>query len=548
MRTQILASLLAFGLAGCNAIFGITEGTLDDGSGGTASGGGGASQGGGGSSTQGGGGAGSGGTPATGGGGDGGGGAPPILCDPTQLSGGQAVDPSCGVFVDLEASASGSGTQASPFNDLEDALSSGNNPSEADVYICGSGSQTGLFVVPGGMSVYGGFACGAWTVDSGERPLLSGDLGEPGLVVQGSGSTTLSGFSVEGQPPPGGGAVAASAIGVFIKGGASPLDVLLRDMQIAAYDGETAPDADPFLTAASSGGNGQSASSTCMATGPVGGASGMCGAGFDTSGGRGSNCSTTMNANGLAGSGNPSGFGAGGIGGDCANASLQPQPGHNGQGGTAAVPSTLRGALTLAGFVPPITPMLSTNGEHGGGGGGGGSRPGNTGGGGGGGGCGGRGGETGRGGGASIAVAFAQPVGGGNLQIVASTLRAGRGGAGGAGAAGQAGGTGGSRGQGLASGLGCDGAVGGNGGAGGDGAGGPGGHGILVAYQSDVTIDVDAITFTDSMAGIGGAGGAGPVAALGGRPGMVCATAKFWNNPPNGVPEMQCFSANGNEI
>lgn len=262
MRTSTLASVMGLGLLGCNAIFGITEGTLDDGSGGNGNGGdanggngtGGAPQGGGGASTDGGGGA-----TTDGGGGSGGGGV--VGCDPEALGPGESLPSTCGVFVNFSAPP-GDGTQASPFSSLTDAFGAG-NPDQKDVYICGNPTVVGSFTLTAGIDVFGGLHCDAWERDATASPEIVGDNtsgGSATLTIQGAGSTRLQRIhliAIDQLPN----VIAPSSIGLFVK----EADVQLNLVRISTGrggDGQAGADGNP----GADGNNGTPPSSNCPST------------------------------------------------------------------------------------------------------------------------------------------------------------------------------------------------------------------------------------------------------------------------------------------
>ena len=541
MRTSTLASVMGLGLLGCNAIFGITEGTLDDGSGGNGNGGdanggngtGGAPQGGGGTSADGGGGA-----TTDGGGGSGGGGV--VGCDPESLAVGESLPSTCGVFVDFGAPP-GNGTQASPFSSLTDAFGAG-NPEQKDVYICGNPTVVGSFTFTAGIDVYGGLHCDAWERDATASPEIIGDGSgvNAALTIQGAGSTRLQRIHIVGVPPATAGAVAQSSVGLFIK----EADVQLNLVRVAAgraEDGQAGADG----VDGTIGNNGTAPSSTCPSMAAPGGV-GTCGL-TGVRGGAGALCNAVANTTGDNGQNNVSPFGAGGSysGSTCVAANV----GATGSPGNQSVPNNGRGLLTNLGFIPAVSTMMATDGAPGGGGGGGGARSGNAGGGGGAGGCGGRAAENGRSGGSSFAIVVTrgncapQQDCGGSVTITNSELLAGDGGRGGAGGTGGAGGPGGTGANGLAAGFGCAGANGGSGGPGGHGGGGAGGHSIVIGHDHQSTVIVDGPTIADSAAAIAGPGGGGFVPALAGADGRVCARG-LWD----ASDLLHCFNALGQEI
>jgi hypothetical protein len=357
MRTSTLASVMGLGLLGCNAIFGITEGTLDDGSGGNGNGGdanggngtGGAPQGGGGASTDGGGGA-----TTDGGGGSGGGGV--VGCDPEALGPGESLPSTCGVFVNFSAPP-GDGTQASPFSSLTDAFGAG-NPDQKDVYICGNPTVVGSFTLTAGIDVFGGLHCDAWERDATASPEIVGDNtsgGSATLTIQGAGSTRLQRIhliAIDQLPN----VIAPSSIGLFVK----EADVQLNLVRISTGrggDGQAGADGNP----GADGNNGTPPSSNCPSTAAPGGL-GSCGA-TSVRGGAGSLCNAAVNTTGEDGQNNVSPFGSGGSysGSTCVAANV----GATGSPGTQSVPNSGRGLLTNLGFIPAISTMMAQEGAPG---------------------------------------------------------------------------------------------------------------------------------------------------------------------------------------
>ncbi|NUP08467.1 MAG: hypothetical protein HOW73_20650 [Polyangiaceae bacterium] len=515
MNRLALNAMVGSVVVGCNAIFGITEGTLDDAGGGGATSNGGA----GGSDAQGAGAAGGGGASEDGGAGGEGGTPVESVCDPGGLATGQAIADECGVFVDVDAPDNGDGTKTSPFNAIgrtEPAVLEGKA-----IYVCGSPTFNGVFHWNAGIRLYGGLECGAWTFESSNLPTLAGTNNEFALSIEGQGESSVSWFRIlgpqaDGQVTPG---FAHSSIGVVVSKGSVSLD----HVRIETMPAQKGPDGAPHIDVATPGPGGQSATQNCMAA--LAGGQLVCGS-ANVSGGGGAPCNSTANQPGQMGFGSSPG-GGGSYGSSCIAAG-------EGSAGSAGGPGPQGiadgGMLSTHGYEPALAGGNGDQGAPGSGGGGGGARFGNTGGGGGAGGCGGLGGRGGFGGGASIAVVV---VFQGNVSLTASALFPGRGGDGGRGSDGQAGGMGGPRGSGLSPGFGCDGAMGGPGGRGGPGGGGGGGPTAFIARDPSSIVTVDAATLADSNPNSSGHGGDGGSMGLGnvGQTGLSCDELVLSGNP-----------------
>ncbi|NUP09532.1 MAG: hypothetical protein HOW73_26100 [Polyangiaceae bacterium] len=515
MRTLIFASVFGLGAVGCNAIFGITEGTLDDDAGGggnTVTDGGGGSTG-----TQGGeggapstGGSPQGGAPTTGGaggeGGEGGGGPPPI-CNPDDLADNDVLDDSCGLFVNtMTGTEDGAGTKANPMLDLMaavEAVETGKN-----VYICGSPAIVGIFHTGKSAGIYGGLTCDSWQRAPANMPVLSGSATPnpvdipPTMSVTSNGGVTLQNLTILGPSLANGtaGVEAQSSIAVYIVHG----NTTLRRVTAQASAGQKGEDGMAFPFGSAPGPPGQSASAgACLSSGTQGGQNTCSFA--NVSGGNGGICLGTNGSQGQQGFGPSPGSGGtynsatqtctnGGPGG-------AGQMGQPGEGGKSA-DGRIQGSGGLPYFPGPLAGG-GMDGSAGSGGGGGGSRPGTTGGGGGAGGCGGTGGRGAKSGGASFAVLVAENA---VVSIIESTLSSSRGGEGGHGGPGQDGGGFGQGGTGSGSGSSqCNGGNGGPGGPGGGGGGGSGGPTACVAQDGTANITLGADSTCSR--GSGGQGG-----------------------------------------
>jgi hypothetical protein len=402
-----------------------------------------------------------------------------------------------GVFVDATAgNDSNAGTRESPVKSIGTAL--GKLSGKPRVYIC-DGTYAEHVKLTSAVSLFGGFACGAWTYSGTKAKIAPQDVGYALEVSKVSGATAIADLAFAAQP---GTEAAPSSIAAFVSG--SPA-VTFRRVTLTADKGASAA-AQP-----------KAANGTLMSSTPT--ASTLNGnAGDATNGGAAQSC--TCANGGTSKGGNGGNVGIDGVPGETAQSSPNPatatgeagtvvdcaagsgphvngRPGSDAPNASAAVAITKLGTLSEAGWQPEAG-ADGANGPAGQGGGGGG---GSAGGGGGGacGGCGGDAGKGGAGGGASVALlALDSPV-----TLAACTLTtadAGAGGAGGAGGDGAGGGIKGARG-----GAACDGGNGGKGGNGGAGAGGAGGISAGVLYKgAKPTIDA---TITIGAKGAKGAGG-----------------------------------------
>ncbi len=458
----------------------------------------------------------------TGGQGGEGGSVIPAECNPTE---GQPVGADCGVFV--KSGSNGDGTQASPFGSITGAVQG--IGSATRIYVCGGDTFTGSVELPGGVSLYGGFDCTAWSYgDAAPKPTINGDVEEPALKIMESGTSVVQSMKIES---PDAGTAGSSSIAVMVSGATVRFD----RCSIRAGDGASGKPGEhqniavtPAAANAGPGGTG------CVDSMPVGGgASGeLTCAGSDRSGGVGGS-GGSGNSGGMGSSGTPAG--ANNMGGKgktttvplaCANGGFG-DPGTHGTPGSGAL-ATDQGTVDEAGYVGASGQDGLTAGDpgQGGGGGGGGNScsgfVGPGGGGGGAGGCGGLPGQGGGGGGGSFGLVI---LAGSDVTLVDVTVKAGAGGMGGAGDSGQEGMEGGTEG-GAGGGTGaCPGGHGGKGGQGGAGGGGRGGPSVAIAYVGDPPTEmgdnqVDAAA-TPAAGGDGGDGGVGNT----GGPGAEGATA-----------------------
>jgi hypothetical protein len=441
-------------------------------------------------------------------GGNGGeGGASPPECI---LTNDQPIGPNCGVFV--KQGSTGDGKQSSPFGSVAAAVA-GLETTQHRIYVCGDSTFTGSVTMAGGISVYGGLACGNWSYhDSNPRPQLMGTAGEPALRILGAGQSELSSIVI----------TAPNALDA----GESSIALLVSEVHLSTFavdlkagngaNGALPPAQLNPAAQAMQGGTGKNYDDPPPTN--AGGGTNTCGA-IPLVGGLGGNGGLAA-ANGPGGpgtGGDEKAGGPGGVGQTGSTFSCGVGTGL-GENGTSSLPAdsgaapTAYGTLSADGFVPADGEpgMAGNNGSSGGGGGG--SKAENNmagagGGGGGAGGCGGLGGPGGKGGGSSIALVSI------NATVVLSSdtyLNVKAGGDGQAGAKGQfgqPGGDGGVRGTGSPPiEPACLGGGGGAGGDGGNGAGGRGGSAIGVAFVGDQPAGGD-IDLDGATPGEGGDGG-----------------------------------------
>jgi hypothetical protein len=440
---------------------------------------------------------------------------------------GEAVPATCGIFV--QANETGAGTPTDPTGDLAQALL--DVPNAQAVYICGSDTFTGSFTMPGGRSIFGGLACGAWTYDDTQRPKLMGNPDVPTLVVSGPGATKLEDFDVENPPAV---ALGASSIALVVETATTDI----ARCNLTSGTGAAGPDgADQPQTNGAVGAGGMTGVNACVSAVQNDGAPltmNDCGGGNVSVGGSGGDglvANGTDGADGTVGS-----LGSGGIG--------QPNMGmwscgvgtggggDNGSPGSPGSPGSGKGTLASSGFTPAPGGAGSGGTPGQGGGGGGGAKgqagcAGASGGAGGAGGCGGTGAQGGGGGGASVALVALNA----DITVMNSTLLTAAGGTGGTGGLGQPGASGGNPGfGGMGSGPAlpaCPGGLGGVGGAGGGGGGGRGGHSSPIVFVGPEPM-VTSSTLTKGMGGAGGTGiGNGIDPGMDGIVGGSCSVMDF---------------------
>ncbi|HSQ65306.1 MAG TPA: hypothetical protein VLM85_18935 [Polyangiaceae bacterium] len=436
-------------------------------------------------------------------------GPPPLVCDTTKDPKDQAgcLDDRVGVFVDGAGGNDGNpGTKTAPVKTIAKALTLATTLTR--LYVCEGtyAEDVTLDASHDGVSIYGGYACGAWTY-SGNKPQIG--AGTLALKID----TTTKPITIEDvlvkaadATAPGGSSVAA-----LVNGAAGAVSFVRVNLTAGAgkagADGVTGTNYNASLLSnnvlikghdATGGGAGNGGPQLCtgLCTDNVVGAGGAGGQGGTSTQG-GATGSPSSLGGGAGGTANTScgGAGSGGTGAD--------QP----TAGADAVSPTALGTLAAGGWAP-TSGSTATNGApgQGGGGGGGASFADNSAGGGGGGGCGGcggAGGAGGAGGGASIALAALSST----ISLTASELHAGNAGNGGKGAAGQGGQSGGLYGNGSA--PGCAGGSGGKGSAGGSGAGGVGGISVGILYKGTAPTADSATSAATTMgtAGTKGTGG-----------------------------------------
>jgi hypothetical protein len=433
---------------------------------------------------------GSGGASGTGGASGGGGsGGDAATCDTTKSPGEESclVDDQHAVFVNGLAATTGTGTKASPYKTIGEAIKAAGSKL---ILVCDTTYDERL-TVTSGVKLYGGFACSDWSYETGKRAVVKPTGKGTALEVTGVSASVL----IEDMELASADASAAgeSSVAAAI---ATSSDVKLRRVKLVAGKGAAgaAGVVSPYTYPAQSALNGGTAS------GLAGGAvkSCACPAGDQSIGGAGGSAPPATKGNdgfpalGGGQGGNPGSCGGGATGKDGSPAT-PPTP--------AAGASTL-GTLTGTTWSPSKAPNASPGGPGQGGGGGASSASGG-GGGGGCGGCGGAGGPGGGGGGASIALVAVDSTVSLDAGSELVTADAGDGGSGAAGQAGQTDvGFGGNPGAG-----GCMGGAGGKGADGGAGGGGAGGISVAAVWKgTQPTIDGSA-KITLGKKGNKGAGG-----------------------------------------
>jgi hypothetical protein len=428
---------------------------------------------------------------------------PPAGCDPgvEPKDAPKCVDSDFGVFVDANGGADGnSGRRDSPVKSVGAALGKLGNKNR--VYLC-EGTYAEHVKLTSAVSLYGGFACGAWTYSGAKPKVAPADIGYALEIGDTTAEVTVADLSFvsvdavdKGQ----------SSIAAFVHKASK---VVFVRSALEAGAGKEGAD----------GAGGATGTITAVSGGGVLNASGYPASGTTAGMIKTCTCSSGGTSSGAAGGG-PAGAGALGmpsLGGAAPNDGVgglantncgAAEP--NGTGNTGADATSAAGAakVTALGVLDatgwkPQAGATGASGTPGQGGGGGGGRDG-AGGGAGCGGCGGTGGVGGGGGGASGALLSVDST----ITLRTSTLTAkaaGAGGAGGAKGSGASGG-GGQPGGAGATFAGCAGGDGGHGGDGGTGSGGAGGVAVAVLHKGTTPTN-EGSTLTPGTKGIKGAGG-----------------------------------------
>lgn len=411
------------------------------------------------------------------------------------------VADSVGVFVDAKNGSNDSdGTKAKPYQTIAKALTA-NSGAKPRVYVCaGAYSDNVVIDKTHAASVYGGFACGAWTYATSNTVTVKPVSGYALDVNSVVGGITIEDVEFDA---PDGSASGVNSIAAFVH--ESPSVTLKRTKLVAGagYQGADQPQGAMGALKSSNGVSHPNSQQGNDGVGMTGGAQLVCTCmnGLTSKGGKGGDQGLD-GANGETAQAVPSPAFASGAG----STVMQCAMGQNGVVGSAAPDAIAAIGISAVGTLGSTGWSAApggdgTDGQAGQGGGGGGG----NGGGGGSGGCGSCGGSKGLGGGgggASIAlVALNAPV-----TLISATLQgasAGRGGNGGAGGAPQA--TAGLHGSSASA---CLGGNGGLGGAGGAGGGGAGGVGAALVYKGTKPIYAADSTLTAGTKGAHGAGGA----------------------------------------
>ena len=429
---------------------------------------------------------------------------PPPGCDPAAdpKDAPKCVVSEFGVFVDATGGADANpGTKESPVKSITAAL--GKVANKNRVYVC-EGTYAEHVKLASAVSLYGGFACGAWSYSGTKPKVAPADVGYALEIADTTGDITVSDLSFvaanavdKGQ----------SSIAAFVHK-ASKVVIARSDLQ-----GGTAKEG-------LDGDGGTTGTITAVTGGGALNASGYPASGTTAGTIKTCTCAGGATTAGAAGGG-PAGAGAlgapsvggaapnDGVGGLANTSCSQAEPNGTGNnGGDAANAAngpkiTALGKLDSTGWIPQAG-NAGPSGTAGQGGGGGGGRDGAGGGGGGCGGCGGTGGKAGGGGGASGALVSVDS----SVVLKASTLTAKAAGAGGSGGAKGDGAAGGGGQPGGAAGTfaGCAAGDGGRGGDGGTGSGGSGGVAVAVMHKGAAPTN-EGSTLTPGTKGLGGQGG-----------------------------------------
>ncbi len=446
---------------------------------------------------------------------------------PDEPQDGPASD-ECGIWVSASMGQDANdGTQAAPVASLTHAIElAAKGPGH--VYACAE-TWTDALIVPGNVSLHGGFDCAkGWEyVGEDAKAMLTTPPDTYSMIWVDGGKDTkprLTDFYIEAASAtkPGG-----SSIGVYVRDESVYLHINRCEITTGnGADGMDAPPADANLHA-DPGAPGNDGADACSAPISKGGASPESACSLGTSkGGAGGDAGPMLAADGADGEPADSPpHGQGGLGEGTSPACTPGKPGSDavdGAFGLGAPPDP--GWLAPEGYIgrDGADGLPGLPGQGGGGGGAtfgkaavcGAANPGGAAGGSGGsGGCGGNPGGGGKAGGASIPIA-----GRTTIHVFATQVTVGNGGQGGRGALGQLGGTGGTPGQGGAGAgtikPGCAGGAGGKGGNGGSGGGGQGGAaccyavvGLFPDWDLDQGKKDEKSECTPGSPGLGGTGG-----------------------------------------
>ena len=438
-------------------------------------------------------------------------------CDPAAA--GIHEDDCPGVFLSSTLGSDDSpGTRDQPFRSMNAAIDRALLGMRR-IYVCAETFAESV-TIPSGVEVWGGLDCAAgWAYVGDKRKTTV--VAEPNEIplrfVEGTGRAVVTDVHAEAAHAtiPGG-----SSIAVIIEPRAA---VDIRRSEAVAGHGAQGLDGSPGgALPAPAGDPGSPGADACTAGTVQGGAGALNSCrGSDAVGGTGGIGGALTGGNGTDGTPAPfpnlDGDGLGGPGQTGGNLCDVGRAGALGAPGAHGLGGRLGWGISELGL-PSYPGEDGADGWPGqGGGGGGGSRAGSmvcgsalnggaSGGGGGAGGCGGAGGKGGGGGGASIGILSLS----GDVTILGTAIRTGRGGDGGNGGLGQSGGAGGVGGSGGTrvgfSEDGCSGGIGGYGGPGGNGAGGAGGPsiGLLHSYGTSPLHDAEIRTGEAGKGGLGG--------------------------------------------
>ncbi len=434
----------------------------------------------------------------------------PPGCDPTKdpKDNLECVVNSFGVFIDgAGGNDQNDGSKEKPVKTFKTALSKLGNKSR--LYVC-AGTYDERVELTSAISIYGGFACGAWTYAASNKVSIAPKEAGIALTLKNGGSEAAAFQDIEVKAAAGA-APGGSSIGMFVAQSTA------RIARSAIRAGEGADGATvPVATFDFTGFAPQDGKIPLGVDPNKGGLGGKvtCPGGAVSEGGKGGENGPGL-YDGKAGSPGSATPGTGAAGTCTAGA----------EGATAvavsdATPPNEAGSVTEAGWVGRGgTPGLTGN--PGGGGGGGGARSAGGGGGGGSGACGGAGGGAGTGGGSSIGLVSSSAT----VALFDSVIASADAKAGGAGAGGQEGDPRFGQASAVIT-IACNGGRGTPGGKGGAGSGGAGGLSVGVLYKGTAP---KLEGTTDANITIGAPGGKGPGGGAGndgpkGRAAKVLAT------------------------